>query len=233
MSTRSKAIFSQEALQFLCDLDKNNNRNWFQERKEFFESEVRAPVLTLAERVNEVLANVAPDFVTDPKKSVMRIYRDTRFSADKRPYKNHMAAQFYRTGTELPSSGFYIGIYLDQVVVGSGVYYLMSQQYTAMRAYLAEHYKELTRLTKGYELMGESLQRPPKGFPADHPAIDLLKKKQWMLHKLWPPDFATDSKFPSSVLTEVKRMAPFASFLDVPLKALDRKLAKDPLRAKA
>jgi uncharacterized protein (TIGR02453 family) len=225
-------MFSKEAIEFLRELDANNDREWFQPRKEFFESTVRAPMLALAEAVNGELAKSAPQFVTDPKKAVMRIYRDTRFSSDKRPYKNHIAAQFYRTGAELPPSGFYIGLHLDQLIVGCGVYYLMSEQYPAMRGYLAEHYKEVPKLIKGYELMGDSLTRPPKGFNPDHPAIDLLKRKQWMVHRIWEPDYATSPKFKSSVLAEIRKMSPFATFLDVPLKELDAKRAKDPLRSR-
>src|SRR5689334_12173953 len=86
--------FSPEALKFLRGLERNNRREWFQPRKEIFETQLKAPMMQLVEAVNAELLRFAPDHITDPKKAVYRIYRDTRFSADKTPYKTHLAAIF-------------------------------------------------------------------------------------------------------------------------------------------
>ena len=103
--------FSPEALKFLRGLERNNRREWFQPRKETFETLVKAPMTQLVEAVNAELLRFAPDHITDPKKSVYRIYRDTRFSADKTPYKTHIAAIFPPRGLEKhASAGFYFHV---------------------------------------------------------------------------------------------------------------------------
>src|SRR5690348_11781587 len=86
--------FPSEALQFLRGIARNNNRDWLQARKPVFEEKVRVPVLNLVDAVNEAMKRVAPDYVSDPKKAIYRFYRDTRFSKDKKPYKEHGAASF-------------------------------------------------------------------------------------------------------------------------------------------
>ena len=90
--------FPPETLKFLRALARNNRREWFQPRKETFETKVKAPMTELVEGINAELLAFAPDHITDPKKAIYRIYRDTRFSADKTPYKTHFAAIFPRRG---------------------------------------------------------------------------------------------------------------------------------------
>jgi uncharacterized protein (TIGR02453 family) len=84
--------FPPEALTFLRGLTRNNQREWFQPRKEIFETRVKEPMLALCDALNGEFAKFAPDYINDPKKAVFRIYRDTRFSHDKTPYKTHIAA---------------------------------------------------------------------------------------------------------------------------------------------
>ena len=90
--------FPPEAMTFLRGLARNNRREWFLPRKEVFEECVRAPMIRLVEALNAAMADFAPAYVTDPHKAVFRIYRDVRFSADKTPYKTHIAAAFSRRG---------------------------------------------------------------------------------------------------------------------------------------
>ena len=86
--------FSPEALKFLRGLERNNRREWFQPRKEIFDTHLKDRMVELVEAVNAELLRFAPDHITDPKKAIYRIYRDTRFSADKTPYKTHIGAIF-------------------------------------------------------------------------------------------------------------------------------------------
>ena len=88
--------FPADALKFFRDLAKNNHRDWFLPRKEIFEAQVKEPMLELAGAINAEFAKFAPEYICDPKKAVYRIYRDIRFSADKSPYKTHLAADFPR-----------------------------------------------------------------------------------------------------------------------------------------
>src|SRR5207237_7708695 len=92
--------FSPSALDFLRKLKRNNRRSWFQPRKEIFESEIRRPMIELVTAVNVELMRFAPRYVTPPNKAIMRIYRDTRFSANKAPYKTHVSAIFPRAGAD-------------------------------------------------------------------------------------------------------------------------------------
>ena len=90
--------FPAEGLEFFRQLKKNNQREWFQPRKAIFDEQIKAPMLELVDAINEQLIEFAPEHVTDPDKALYRIYRDTRFSKDKTPYKDHIAANFPRRG---------------------------------------------------------------------------------------------------------------------------------------
>src|SRR5947209_7177135 len=103
--------FPPEAITFFRALKKNNKREWFQPRKEIFEEQVKAPMLELVTVLMQRLADFAPDYVADPKKAIYRIYRDTRFSKDKTPYKTHIAAVFTPRSLEKHSgAGFYFSV---------------------------------------------------------------------------------------------------------------------------
>ena len=101
--------FSGEALKFLRGLKRNNDRVWFEARRGVFEKELKEPMLKLIGEVNEAMAEFAPMHVRPPQKIMMRIYRDIRFSKDKRPYKNHVSAWWVRDGLQKTSgAGFYL-----------------------------------------------------------------------------------------------------------------------------
>src|SRR5690242_15239335 len=107
--------FPPEAITFFRGLTRNNNRDWFLPRKELFEDKVKTPMMALAEAINAELAKFAPAYITDPKKSVYRIYRDTRFSSDKSPYKTHLAARFPRHGDKQSGAGLYFSLSSKQL----------------------------------------------------------------------------------------------------------------------
>src|SRR5271170_1041572 len=113
-------------VQFFRSLKRNNRRAWFQPRKHLFEQHVKTPMLELVSSLNADLAKFAPEYVTEPKKAIFRIYRDTRFSADKTPYKTHIAAYFARRGrgsTPLGTGGYYFSISPDQIEIAGGIYH--------------------------------------------------------------------------------------------------------------
>src|SRR4051812_13324256 len=104
-------MFPPETLIFLRGLARNNDRDWFQPRKEIYEAKIKAPMVEFIEAINGRLMDFAPDYVNDPKKAFYRIYRDTRFSKDKTPYKTHISAIFPRKGLEKHAAGgFYVQI---------------------------------------------------------------------------------------------------------------------------
>src|SRR5260370_22678231 len=113
MASSNKAFpgFPVEMVQFFKGLEQNNNREWFQARKSIYEEKVKAPMIDLVTAVNEAMLKFAPDHIVDPAKAIYRIYRDTRFSKDKTPYKTHIAAGFPRRGlAKHGSGGYYFGV---------------------------------------------------------------------------------------------------------------------------
>src|SRR5579871_6798848 len=115
--------FPSEAITFFRGLARNNNRDWFLPRKPLFEEKVKRPMWELVEALNASMKEFAPNYVTDPDKAIYRIYRDTRFSKDKTPYKDHIAASFYRRGTGPHKyGGYYMHISHKEVAIGGGVY---------------------------------------------------------------------------------------------------------------
>jgi uncharacterized protein (TIGR02453 family) len=193
-------------------------------------------MLALLETINHELANVAPAFVTEPKKAMLRIYRDTRFSNDKTPYKSHASALFWRKQTGKKGGAvLYVSISAAEIVIAGGSYMPTAPELLAVRQHLAEHYVRLEKILKPKplrdyfgELRGETLQRAPKGFDPNHAAIDLLKRKQWSLRKALEPQVATTDRFVPEVLKGIRLLIPFVTFMNEPLVKRSSR-AKDPL----
>jgi uncharacterized protein (TIGR02453 family) len=217
--------FSGEALKFLRGLKRNNDREWFGERKAVYEKELKAPMLALIGEVNEAMVEFAPMHVRPPQKIMMRIYRDIRFSKDKRPYKNHVSAWWVRDGLQKTSgAGFYLSVTAEEVVIAAGVYMPEREQLLAIRRYLAEHHEEFRAVMKGKKLRslmtendGVPLTRAPKGFPEEHPAIDLLKNKQWGASARLPVDRAMKATLLKDVVERFRVAAPMVAMLNAPL----------------
>jgi uncharacterized protein (TIGR02453 family) len=110
--------FPKEGIKFLLQLKKNNNRDWFNKHKPEYEEFVKAPMLSLIATIKPKLENVAPEMEADPKKSMFRISRDTRFSKDKTPYKTHVAAVFHPRGHWQNSEGYYLHIEPTVIYIG-------------------------------------------------------------------------------------------------------------------
>jgi uncharacterized protein (TIGR02453 family) len=217
--------FSGEALKFLRGLKRNNHRAWFDARKGVYEQELKAPMLALIGEVNEALQEFAPMHVRPPQKIMMRIYRDIRFSKDKRPYKTHVSAWWVRDGLQKTSGGgFYLQVSSEEVLVAAGVYMPEREQLLAIRRYLSEHHAEFRAVMKGKKLRslmeetdGMPLTRPPKGFCADDPAIDLLMNRQWGVSARLPAERAMKATLVKDVVERFKAAAPMIAMLNAPL----------------
>src|SRR5436189_3828970 len=135
--------FPEAGMQFFRGLKRNNRREWFQARKHVYDEQLKAPMVELVTALTGEMMRFAPDYVADPAKAIYRIYRDTRFSKDKTPYKTHIAAVFPRRGAGKNSaSGYYFHISPDDIHVGGGVYQPATEELAAIRAHLAEHHEE-------------------------------------------------------------------------------------------
>jgi uncharacterized protein (TIGR02453 family) len=219
--------YSVEALKFFRSLKRHNDREWFNARKEVYEREVKAPTIALAIAINEAMLRFAPENVRPPQKAMMRIYRDIRFSSDKRPYKIHQSIWWAREGLEKTSGGgFYFDLGGEQITIAAGVFMPEREQLLAIRRHIEQHHEAMRRILaskKLHSLMGETdghkLTRPPKGFAPDSPAIDLLLNRQWGLIAKLPADLATMPTLLREILKRFEASAPLVAFLNAPLAA--------------
>jgi uncharacterized protein (TIGR02453 family) len=220
--------FPREALTFFRGLKKNNSREWFQARKAVYEEKVKAPMLELVTALNAGLVRFAPAYVTDPAKAVYRIYRDTRFSPNKTPYKTHIAALFMPRGLVKHASGsLYFSVSPDEVEVAGGIYMPGPEELLTVRNHLAGNHERLRGILRDNklrsllgDLCGDTLTRIPKGFPNDHPAADLLRMKQWYVFVELDPGLALSPGLFDEVLMRFRAMLPLVDFLNEPLRAL-------------
>jgi len=180
--------FPAEGLAFLRKLKRNNNRPWFQKRKQDYEELVRFPMQCLIAELGQVMAGEAPEFVFDPRKSIFRIYRDVRFSKDKAPYKTSVAASFQlrgRTGP-LEQPGLYLHVAPGEIFIGGGLYMPASAQLKRLRAAITAAPEDFLAIVSDARfkrafgtIQGERLSRAPLGYLPDHPMIEHLKHKQF------------------------------------------------------
>lgn len=214
--------FSPRALTFLRNLKRNNRRDWFQPRKAEYEKLIKLPMLELIGCLNEEFARFAPNYVTPLQKATYRIYRDTRFSKDKSPYKTHISAIFPRdTASKKEGAVFYFHFTEKEVLVFGGVYMPEREELMAYRMLLQDRYRELQEILRGPklrrmvgQLQGEQLSRMPKGFPTDHPAESLLRGKQWFLEGTLDISTLTSPKLLPELARHFEVMAPMVEFLN-------------------
>jgi uncharacterized protein (TIGR02453 family) len=219
------ASLPRRSLAFLRALKRNNRRDWFQPRKEQFDADVREPMLAIVERLADDLRSIAPEIVVDPKTAMYRIYRDTRFSENKTPYKTHVAAVFpWRGLAKHEGAGLYFHVSPDEVWMGGGMYSPQTAQLHAVRDHIAGNVRRMRAIVEspGFrrqvgELEGERLQRVPHGFPKDHAAAEYLKYRQFLAGRELPPAFACNPKFYSTLIAVFRQVAPLARFLNEPL----------------
>ncbi len=198
------AYLRPEGLKFLRGLEKNNDREWFNERKAVYEAELKEPMLAIVRKITDAMMEFAPHHVRPAEKSLFRIYRDTRFSNNKLPYKTHVAAWWsahghgedFRRGLLLPGKPQGRGDCRGRVHAGEGPAggdpaLAAGDHHDAFRKVLSK--PAIRKTFKEFE--GEALTRPPKGFPCEHPAMDLIKCKQWGLSTTLPAETALETDF--------------------------------------
>ncbi len=224
--------FTPQTLDFLRRLARNNDRDWFREHRDEYEAHVRGPMIALIEQFATDLPAIAPDLVANPKTSLYRIYRDTRFSANKAPFKTHVAAIFpHRALPKHEGAGLYVHVAADQVFAGGGLYRPQPRQLQRLREHVAANHDRLRALAAAPAfrrnfgaLSGERLKRVPRGFPADHPAADLLCLKQFLAGCERHPAFATGPRFYPSLLRLFSHLAPLIDFLNAALATREFRL---------
>ena len=223
--------YTPETLKFLRGLKRNNDREWFNARKAIYEREVKAPTQAIVAAINEAMLRFAPENIQPPQKAAFRIYRDIRFSPNKKPYKTHQGAWWARSGLEKTSGGgFYFHVAPDEVTVAAGVYMPEREQLLAIRRHIEANHDEMRALLKSRKLLsllneweGNKLTRPPKGFAPESPAADLILNRQWGFSTKLPADTATKPTLVKEIVKRFEAAAPLVAFLNRPLAQKPRK----------
>jgi uncharacterized protein (TIGR02453 family) len=218
-------MFTTETLRFLRALKRNNDRDWFKARKDQYDQHVRAPMITVIERLATDFKRFAPEIAASPKTSLYRIYRDTRFSEDKTPLKVQVSASFRWKG--LPKgegAGLYLEVHPQWVWMGGGFWAPPMPALVKIREHIAVTYPEIDRIARAQSfrrrfgvLEGEKMMRVPRGFAKDHRAAEYLRFRQFLGGREFSPEFATTREFYPALLETYKALMPLIRFLNAPL----------------
>ena len=202
---------------FLRDLKANNDRAWFKAQKARYEAEVVDPVTEFIENMAPRVAKISPHIVVDPRPnggSRFRIYRDTRFSKDKSPYKTQVGCQFrHAAGKDAHAPGFYVHLAPGEVFFGGGVWGPQGEALRAIRQRIVDKPDEWKKTTRGLDLRGDQLVRAPKGFDPEHPMIEDLRRKSFFSMQDAGEEIATSASFEKTVDKQFRIVAPLMDFV--------------------
>lgn len=217
------ARFYPSTLRFLEELAANNNRDWFAENKVRYEEEVLDVALRFIQSMQEPLAEIAPHFVAMPTRvggSLMRVYRDTRFSKNKTPYKTNIGIQFrHEQAKDVHSPGYYLHIESQQVFIGAGMWRPDAEPLRAIRERIAARPAEWQRALRdpqfhrNFALGGDSLSRPPRGFSKGQEFIEDIKRKSFIAVRDMEPAACLKPQFQRTVESTFRMAEPFMRFL--------------------
>src|SRR5262245_51167239 len=216
--------FTPATLKFLRALKRNNRREWFNAHRDDYESHVRQPMAAIVEQLAVDFRAFAPEMVASPKLSMYRIYRDTRFSENKAPYKTHAAAVFPTRGlAKHEGAGLYFHVSHEDVWIGGGMYAPQPPQLQAVREHIAANVHKLRAIVESpafrrrVTFEGAKLSRVPRGFPRDHEAAEYLKFRHFIAGTEFPAELAASPRFYRTVLDVFREVLPLSRFLNRPL----------------
>jgi uncharacterized protein (TIGR02453 family) len=189
METTNQATFGPELFSFLADLREHNDREWFAANRDRYEDDLVEPALAFVDTFAPRLAKISPHFRADARPSggsLFRIYRDTRFSKDKTPYKTNVGIHFrHERAKDVHAPGFYLHIGPGEVFAGGGIWHPDTGAASRIREAIVadpDGWRRTTRrgaFAKRLELGGDSLKRVPSWADADHPFADDLRRKDF------------------------------------------------------
>jgi len=217
-------MFSRRTFKFLADLEKNNNRDWFQANKERYEKDARDPFLAFIRAMQPRLGKISKHLQASDKKvggAMMRLNRDVRFSKDKRPYSPRLGARFLHAKAQKGAApGYFIRIEPGGCTLGTGIWQPDTKFVGRIRDHIVVQPKAWTSATSAKafrttfgELQGESLKRPPRGYDADHPLVEDLKRKDFVAFCEWKTTPVTKADFPDAVAKAYASSNKFMAFL--------------------
>jgi uncharacterized protein (TIGR02453 family) len=210
--------FSPDLFAFLRELRANNQRDWFNANKGRYERHVKEPALAFIEDLGYRLPAVAPHLVAD-KRSLFRIYRDTRFAKDKSPYKTHVGIYFrHARSADADTAGLYLHLEPGQAFLGAGIWHPSSPALKRIRDALVARPDEWRTVVDAVEPVwrqadGETLKRAPVGYSADHPLIEDLKRKNFAITSPLSQKEVTGRGFLDECEARAGRARPFLAFI--------------------
>jgi uncharacterized protein (TIGR02453 family) len=215
--------FSDKTFKFLRALGRNNNRDWFTAHKADYEAHLRQPFLRLITDLQPDIAMISPHYRADPRPmggSLFRIYRDTRFANDKTPYKTWSGARFFHERSkQVPAPSFYLHIAPGDCFVGGGIWHPEPETQRRIRNFMLDNpsgWKQAVQapaFKRRFELSGDSLVRPPRGFPADHELIEDIKRKDFVAGATLDDDTVLGPRLRQTVVAQFKALSPLVDYL--------------------
>ncbi|MGI9039911.1 MAG: TIGR02453 family protein [Gemmatimonadales bacterium] len=221
--------FRPEAIGFLRRLARHNDREWFERHRAVYQLEVRDPMRALVEEMDVRLARIAPELVGDPRRSIFRIHRDTRFSADKSPYKTNAACQFYHHDAGRDAEGAGAGLYFqladEDCFVGGGIWMPARKNLERIREALAESPEELDRLVRdaGFRRRFRNLEkeamlkRLPRGYSEGHPAERWLRFRSFTAGRRLSVRDVVGQRLPQTLERDFAALVPLVRWLNLAL----------------
>ncbi len=210
-------FFTADLFRFLARLKRNNNRDWFLAHQSEFDNCVRQPALRFITEFAAPLFEITPHLVADPRPSrgsLFRIYRDVRFSHDKRPYKTHIAMRFAHRGKDVHSPGFYLHLEPGGCFAASGLWRPEPPTLLKVRSAIVSRPQEWRSVRKllSWDDAGK-LSRPPRGFPTDHELVEDLKLRDLGTSVEFTDKQVCSPRFMSIFVKACRTMSPLAAFL--------------------
>ncbi len=214
---------TKNTFQFLKQLDKNNNRDWFEQNRPAYEN-AKKEVTRFAEEMINLLAVEEPGFAElKAQQCMFRINRDVRFSKDKRPYKNNLGVYFNTQGKKSETGGYYVHIQPGNSFIAAGIWHPSPQVLAAVRQEIDYNFDEWKKIVDSRSFIksisapvteNETLTRPPKGYDADNPAIEYIKLKSIIASKKLDDDFLMHSSAPANTMKLLKNYTPMLQFVN-------------------
>ena len=215
--------FSEKTFKFLRALARNNSRPWFEEHRKDYEAHLKGPFQRLITDLEPDLLAISPHYRADPRGSggsLFRIHRDTRFSNDKTPYKTWGGARFFHARSkQVPAPSFYLHIQPGNSFLGGGIWHPEPDVQRRIREFLIDNRSGWTRAVRSpafrrrYEMWGDTLVRPPRGFPAEHPLIDDLKRKDFTAGYALDDEVVLGPRLRQAVVSGFKGVVPLVDYL--------------------
>ena len=210
------AFFSPEVFVFLRQLKRHNDREWFAKNKTRYQTSIVEPALSFISGFAPYLGRISPHFVADARPtrgSLFRIYRDTRFSPDGRPFKTHVGIHFsHASGKDAHAPVFYLHLEPDSCFVAAGIWHPDNRALTRVRTAIAHDMEQWARVRKKLILEGDKLSRPPRGFDASHPFIDDLKMKDFVTSVPLSEEQICSAKLMRDFVSSCRKMSPLVEF---------------------